>query len=122
MAFWKFLGSNGTTYPQLGGLTVNTGDVIDFGTYVPSDSANWSSDAGPATVATDLNFPGAGAANATRHVDPALSLGDLGVAVYNGTTASTATAGGGAALPATVLGYLVVQVSGVNVKVPYYSN
>ena len=38
------------------------------------------------------------------------------------TTASTVGAAGGAsALPATPLGYLILQINGVNVKMPYYN-
>lgn len=36
-------------------------------------------------------------------------------------TSASATAGGGATLPATVAGYLVVNVAGTNRKVPYYA-
>jgi hypothetical protein len=35
-------------------------------------------------------------------------------------TATTATAGTGAALPATVQGYAIVSVAGQDVKIPYY--
>lgn len=35
-------------------------------------------------------------------------------------TATTATAGGQGSLPATVRGYLIVVVNGVQKKIPYY--
>lgn len=38
------------------------------------------------------------------------------------TTAASATAGGGQAALATVLGYLVANVAGTTVKIPYFSN
>lgn len=39
-----------------------------------------------------------------------------------GTTSASATAGGTQAVPATVLGYKIEVISGVTVKVPYFSN
>lgn len=39
-----------------------------------------------------------------------------------GQTAGTATAGGGQAALATVLGYLIMDVAGTTVKIPYFSN
>lgn len=36
-------------------------------------------------------------------------------------TATTATAGGGAAVPATVAGFILVEVSGVMKKIPYFN-
>ena len=42
---------------------------------------------------------------------------------YGGTTATTVGAAGGAsALPATPTGYIIVNVAGTNMKVPYYAN
>ena len=52
-------------------------------------------------------------------VTPAVAAGKIGIGT---TTATTATAGGTASLPSTVLGFLVLNIGGVNVKVPYYSN
>lgn len=36
-------------------------------------------------------------------------------------TATTATAGGGQAVPATVAGYVLIEVAGVTKKVPYFN-
>jgi hypothetical protein len=42
---------------------------------------------------------------------------------YGGTTATTVGAAGGAsALPATPTGYIIVNVAGTQMKVPYYAN
>jgi hypothetical protein len=42
---------------------------------------------------------------------------------YGGTTSATVGAAGGAsALPATPTGYIIVNVAGTNMKVPYYAN
>jgi hypothetical protein len=40
---------------------------------------------------------------------------------FNNITAASASAGGGAALPATILGYLTVNVNATQVKIPYYA-
>lgn len=46
-----------------------------------------------------------------------------GTVNIGGTTATTVgAAGGAAALPATPLGYLIANVAGTQVKIPYYSN
>jgi hypothetical protein len=46
-----------------------------------------------------------------------------GEVAYGGTTATTVGAAGGAsALPATPTGYIIVNVAGANMKVPYYAN
>lgn len=46
-----------------------------------------------------------------------------GQIAYGGTTATTVGAAGGAsALPATPVGYIVINVAGTNMKVPYYNN
>lgn len=46
-----------------------------------------------------------------------------GAICYGGTTATTVGAAGGAsALPATPTGYIIVNVAGTNMKVPYYAN
>lgn len=46
-----------------------------------------------------------------------------GAVCYGGTTATTVGAAGGAsALPATPTGYIIVNVAGTQMKVPYYAN
>jgi hypothetical protein len=54
------------------------------------------------------------------------SLGFANVCTHGfdwlGSTAVSATAGTHGDVPAQVLGYLILQVAGVNVKVPYYNN
>lgn len=42
--------------------------------------------------------------------------------VYGGTTAPTANAGGVGSLPATVQGYIIINVQGTQCKVPFYAN
>jgi hypothetical protein len=52
----------------------------------------------------------------------AASVG-AGIIAYGGTTATTVGAAGGAsALPATPTGYIIVNVAGTQMKVPYYAN
>jgi hypothetical protein len=66
--------------------------------------------------------PGAGAqvapSVALTAAAPNVAAGQ--VAFGNG-TAATATAGSGAALPATVQAYLVVNIGGTNFKIPYFA-
>jgi hypothetical protein len=46
-----------------------------------------------------------------------------GAVSYGGTTATTVGAAGGASLlPATPLGYIIVNVAGTTAKIPYYNN
>lgn len=47
--------------------------------------------------------------------------GGTGV-VIGGTTAATATAGAAGAPPAQVLGYIIANINGTQVKIPYYAN
>lgn len=49
---------------------------------------------------------------------PTVAAGHVG---FGGTVAAGANAGGGAPLPATVEGYLVINVAGTTRKVPYYA-
>ena len=49
---------------------------------------------------------------------PTVATGQIGIGA---STSTTATAGGGASLPATVAGFLEVNLGGTMVKVPYYS-
>jgi hypothetical protein len=49
---------------------------------------------------------------------PATTTGQLSLGVA---TSGTASAGGGQAIPGTVLGYLLVGIQGLIVKFPYFS-
>lgn len=66
------------------------------------------------TLTAALTLPGAILTAAA----PTVAAGQVGL---GGTTATTATAGGGQATPGTVLGYIVANVAGTQVKIPYYS-
>jgi len=53
----------------------------------------------------------------------AAATASAGEIAYGGTTATTVGAAGGAsALPATPTGYIIVNVAGTQMKVPYYAN
>lgn len=53
----------------------------------------------------------------------AAANGGAGTVCYGATTAATVGAAGGAsALPATPLGYIIVNVAGTTAKIPYYNN
>lgn len=49
-----------------------------------------------------------------------INLGTLKFTANSATLANSASAGGATALPATPGGYLTVQVSGVNVLIPFF--
>jgi len=71
-------------------------------------------------TATTMTFsPGGGVARltlgATASVQSAYNFAGSAVA-------TSATAGGSSALPATPLGYWQIEINGVNVKIPYYNN
>ena len=51
----------------------------------------------------------------------ALNLQSAALALVNASTATSATAGGASALPATPDGYLFVNIGGANKKIPYYA-
>ncbi len=53
--------------------------------------------------------------------DPRVSLHVGGGIRIDGLTTTSATLGGASTLPLTPLGYLTVNVTGINVKIPYYS-
>ena len=53
-----------------------------------------------------------------RAAAPTVAASQVGL---GSTTAATATVGGGQATPATVLGYLIANVAGTTVKIPYYA-
>jgi hypothetical protein len=49
---------------------------------------------------------------------PTVAAGQIG---FGGTTAATATAGSGGAVPATVQAYIIVNIAGTNYKIPYFA-
>lgn len=83
-----------------------------------------------AEVATSLPLVVKGAAAQTNRLTEWLNSADAvllgvgagGVLEFNAAnTAATATAGGGAALPATVAGFLLITVNGTARRVPFYA-
>lgn len=64
----------------------------------------------------------AGTISGTNHTSTGVATAAAAGAVnYGGTTATTATAGGLAAVPATVAGYVIVNVAGTARKIPYFA-
>lgn len=49
---------------------------------------------------------------------PTVAAGQVGL---GSTTAATATAGAGGAVPATVQAYLIINIAGTQFKVPYFA-
>jgi len=54
-------------------------------------------------------------------VNAATATATAGQLAFGTTTAATATAGAAGALPLQVLGYLVANLGGTNIKIPYYA-
>lgn len=120
-------GVTATTYGSpstVSSITVNLQGQITSASSVPI-VISYANVTGLGTIATQsasavnitggtISVPSYTATGAT----PVVSTGQLGIGT---TTATTATAGGTGALPATVLGYLEVNLGGTMVKVPYYS-
>ena len=52
----------------------------------------------------------------------ARTVGANEISIGSSTAATVGAAGGASALPATPLGYLIINVSGTNVKIPYYTS
>lgn len=50
-----------------------------------------------------------------------IDVGSAALTVTNGVVSTVAVAGGGASLPATVVGYLSVSINGTTRKIPYYA-
>lgn len=94
---------------QFGGTTASFPALKRAGTTIQSrlaDDSGWA------------NFQGA-----LFIANSAASSAGAGTVTYGGTTASTVGAAGGAsALPATPLGYIIVNVAGTTAKIPYYNN
>lgn len=58
---------------------------------------------------------------AVRINSSAKTVGANEISIGSTTSTSVGAAGGASALPATPLGYLIINVAGTNVKVPYYT-
>ena len=82
-----------------------------LGVRLADDSGDGGFTAGTIVASTCVNISGAASSVAA------------GVVSYGGTTATTVGAAGGAsALPATPLGYIIVNVAGTAAKIPYYNS
>lgn len=88
--------------PQLFQLSA-TPNPLDIGTLVPFSPP--SPPFAPVTVLTQAT--------------PSVSTGQVGLGT---TTATSATAGSHGAVPGQVAGYIVVNISGTNFKVPYFNS
>lgn len=104
------------------GLVINGGDIkLPAGSWITSSSAG----GGPINLGADpgLSFGGPCVVVANDGLvvsgpTPSTISGQLGIGA---TTASTASAGGGQAVPATVLAYLVGSLGGVQVKIALFA-
>lgn len=122
--FTIFQGSTGTWGLNFGQATLTSGAAL-----LPA-GAPICFDANAASAlywdGTGLRFDygiGARTACARLNDDGSIAFGGVTLPVkLNGATAATGTAGGGQAMPATVLGYLTGNVSGTTIKIPYVAN
>ena len=73
----------------------------------------WKNSAG--TVLTAIE------GGAVRINGSATTVGAGEISIGSNTATTVGAAGGGSALPATPIGYLIINVAGTNVKVPYYT-
>ncbi len=84
-----------------------------------SDLSNGTIGSGKVVLSTSPTLYGNPIASNFTLVAPAAIAATAQVS-FGALTAATASTGGGQATPATVLGYLVANVGGTTVKIPYY--
>lgn len=84
-----------------------------------SDLSNGTIGSGKVVLSTSPTLSGNPIASNFTLVSPTPIASTAQVA-FGALTAATASTGGGQATPATVLGYLVANVGGTTVKIPYY--
>jgi hypothetical protein len=103
-------GTNNTVgcFLRLGGITSGSPAIVKDGAQVHLRLADDSDDAG--LIASTSTLTAAA---------PTVAASKVGL---GSTTAATATAGGVQLALATVLGYLVANVGGTTVKIPYFAN
>ena len=113
----RLANSAGTDFTRLqfGGTTASFPALRRVGTALgvrlADDSGDGGFTAGTIVASSCVNISGAAASVAA------------GVVSYGGTTATTVGAAGGASLlPATPLGYIIVNVGGTAAKIPYYNS
>jgi hypothetical protein len=128
-------GNSGTAFKAIGRPSTNDSYLLLYrndGTTqaggLGADANNTYIFAGSSVAVTFTNATGAGAFAAgitattgtLTAAAPTVAAGQVG---FGATTASTVGAAGGAsALPAAPLGYLIANVAGTAVKIPYYNN
>lgn len=100
--------ASGSTTTTLTGLTLSTLTLAD----TVAGSATW---AGAQTFSSTITDAG----EILTAAAPTTTTGQLGL---GSTTSTTATAGSSITLPGLVLGYLVFNLAGTPIKIPYYGN
>ena len=107
------LSTGATTDPVFGNNPVITGGSIDstpIGATTPSTGAFTTLSATSGTTTNTLVVTAAA---------PTVAVSEVGFGSSTSTTVGAA--GGGAALPDTPVGYLIINVAGTNYKMPYYN-
>lgn len=91
--------------------------VIDLATGATSVKGNLNVDSGTLYVDAANNVTGFGTVSPATGVVAHMA----GNIRWDGTTSTSASAGGATALPATPVGYIQVNIAGTNRKIPYYA-
>jgi hypothetical protein len=118
--------ANGATITS-GNLTVSTGNItatsgtVTGGSGITATTGNITATTGDLIATAGNVTASAGTVSATNLT----STGTTTVGTFNFSTTTTATtvgaAGGGSALPATPVGYVVIKIAGTDYKLPYYN-
>jgi hypothetical protein len=107
------------------GLNLSQAQYTQAAIALPDAAPIWFDGAGTHQLLhanSGLQYKVGGAGVSQFNDDGSISYGGSGQPIKMlGTTAATATVGGGQATPATVLGYKNEIISGTNVKIPYYA-
>jgi hypothetical protein len=118
--------ANGATITS-GNLTVSTGNItatsgtVTGGSGITATTGNITATTGDLIATAGNVTASAGTVSATNLT----STGTTTVGTFNFSTTTTATtvgaAGGGSALPATPVGYVIIKIAGTDYKIPYYN-
>jgi hypothetical protein len=138
--FAKVVDGSGTGYDQHTFVGCLAPDGTDEGTprNIFPGISTFKAMAADKTPAVVLGYPGQTAAlqqwknsagtvlaaiegGAVRINSSATTVGAGEISIGSTTATTVGAAGGGSALPATPIGYLIINVAGTNVKVPYYT-
>lgn len=102
------------------GLSINGGTTITSGGLSVTGGTTLSAASGVA-LSVGLVAGQPSIACSTIQCNGAAVTASSGAVNYGGTISATATAGGGAAVPATVAGFIIINVAGTARKIPFFA-